>query len=208
MHSKIKYYYSKFIKKIRGKALKNVIFGVESYCGSGSHIVDSKFGDYSYCGYDCEILSCTIGKYCSIASEVTIGQASHNMDYVSTSPVFIKEKSVISKKFAKLDASQISETWIGNDVWIGKNAMIKSGIKVGNGAVVGMGAIVTKDVPDYAVVVGNPAQVIRFRFNEETINKLLEIKWWDKDEELLEGTGEYMKSPVDLINYIGGMYDE
>ena len=85
----------------------------------------------------------------------------------------------------------ISETFIkpceiGNDVWIGDNVFIKSGVKIGDGAVVGAGAVVTKDVPPYAVVVGVPARVIKYRFDEKTIAELLELKWWDLDAQIVK----------------------
>ena len=71
------------------------------------------------------------------------------------------------------------DTVIGNDVWIGFNATIMPGVHIGNGAIIGTNALVTKDVPDYAIVGGNPAKLIRMRFDQETREKLLEIKWWD-----------------------------
>ncbi len=74
---------------------------------------------------------------------------------------------------------------IGNDVWIGSNVLIIGGIKIGDGAIVAAGAVVTKDVPPYAIVGGIPARIIRFRFDKEQINKLLELKWWNKDDDWL-----------------------
>lgn len=75
---------------------------------------------------------------------------------------------------------------IGNDVWIAKEAVILSGVKIGDGAVIGAGAVAAKDVPPYAIVVGNPARIVRKRFDEETIQRLLQIKWWDWDDTQIE----------------------
>ena len=75
---------------------------------------------------------------------------------------------------------------MGNDVWIGQNATILPGVHIGDGAVIGANAVVAKDVPPYAVVVGNPAVIKKYRFDQETINLLLELKWWDKDIEVIK----------------------
>ena len=113
-----------------------------------------------------------IGKYVSIAANVTLGLGVHLTDNVSTSPLFL------NKNDERL-LQQSQPIIIKNDVWIGKNAMIKNGITIGNGAVVGAGAIVTKDVPDYAIVAGVPARIIRYRFKPEVIEKLLQGQWWN-----------------------------
>ena len=75
------------------------------------------------------------------------------------------------------------DTVVGNDVWIGQNATILPGVHIGDGAVIGANAVVAKDVPPYAVVVGNPAVIKKYRFDQETIDLLLKLKWWDKDIE-------------------------
>jgi serine acetyltransferase len=75
---------------------------------------------------------------------------------------------------------------VENDVWIGANSTIMSGIKIGNGAIVAAGSTVTKDVPSYAIVAGNPAKVVKYRFTEEQIEKLLSIAWWDWDEQKIK----------------------
>ena len=119
-------------------------------------------GRYSYCGYHCTLIRCRIGRFCSVADNVSIGLASHPMEWVSTSPAFYHGRDSIPKDLASLDYDPApAETVIGNDVWIGAGTFIRPGVTVGNGAVVGMGSVVTRDVAPYTIVAGNPARVIR-----------------------------------------------
>lgn len=78
------------------------------------------------------------------------------------------------------------KTIIGNDVWLGANSLVLKGVKIGDGAVIGAGAVVTKDVPPYAIVGGNPAKVIKMRFDDETIGKLMQLQWWNLDLSIIE----------------------
>lgn len=88
---------------------------------------------------------------------------------------------------------------IGNDVWIGTRVIIMGGVKIGNGAVIGAGAIVTKDVPDYAIAVGVPAKVVKYRFSPDIIEKLLELQWWNlSEEELKENIKEFQRNSINL----------
>lgn len=122
-------------------------------------------GDHSYLGEGCHLSQCTkIGKFCSIANLCTLGAQSHRVDLFTTSSVL---------------GSTATHTSIGHDVWIGSSAVVIAGVTVGHGAVIGAGAIVTKDVPPYAIVVGNPARVLRYRFEPDVIEKLLASRWWD-----------------------------
>lgn len=169
-------------KKVRiGKNIiirKNVSVGDYSY-------FNTYFGQ-SYIDEDVEI-----GKYCSIAPNVCIALGSHNMEYVTTSPILYDKKFGFVKVSISNNSNQ-KKTIIKNDVWIGANANIKKGITIGNGAVVAMNSVVTKDVPDYAIVAGNPARIIRYRFSEQQIKKLLESKWWERsDEEIEENIDKY-----------------
>tara|TARA_B110001450_G_C17590920_1_gene468932 strand:+ start:377 stop:886 length:510 start_codon:yes stop_codon:yes gene_type:complete len=133
---------------------------------------------HSFCGYDCEIYNTTIGSFCSIANEVAIGGGNHPMNWVSTSPVFYAGRDSVRVKYSEHERKKPHRTIIGHDVWIGQRVLIKQGVQIGTGAVVGMGSVVTKSVPPYAIVAGNPATIIRYRFDSNTINKLLKSEWW------------------------------
>jgi acetyltransferase-like isoleucine patch superfamily enzyme len=92
---------------------------------------------------------------------------------------------------------------LGNDIWIGEDAHILSGITIGDGAIIGAGAVVTKDVPPYAVVVGNPGKVHHYRFDIKTVNKLLKIKWWEWEDDLIKERIEDLKDVNKLIEKYG-----
>ena len=118
-----------------------------------------------------------IGAFCSIADDVLIfGGGEHRLDWVTTYPLRI----AFNSPGAGQDGHPHTKgpTVIGNDVWIGHGAMVVSGVRVGDGACIGAGAVVTRDVPPYSVVAGNPAKVVRRRFDEQSIARLLEIQWW------------------------------
>jgi virginiamycin A acetyltransferase len=127
-----------------------------------------------------------IGKYCSIAcgAKFMFTSGNHRMASLSTYPF-----PILYEEWG-LNGSDVTEAWdnrgdivIGNDVWIGYEAVVMQGVRIGDGAVIGTRAIVTKDVPSYSIVGGIPAKVIRKRFSEEVIEKLLKIQWWNWDDE-------------------------
>jgi acetyltransferase-like isoleucine patch superfamily enzyme/SAM-dependent methyltransferase len=120
-----------------------------------------------------------VGKFCCIAPSVSIfGGAEHYTQRATAYPfnfLFLQDTSITHNT----DARTKGVTQIGNDVWIGQSAIILSGVTVGDGAIIGAGAVVSRDVPPYAIVAGNPAQVIRHRFSPSTIEFLLNLQWWD-----------------------------
>lgn len=127
-----------------------------------------------------------IGKYCSIARGVTIGTGRHPLDALTTHSIVHREcyteNGIIGiAPEHRVSFEQSLPVNIGNDVWIGLNAVIMDGVTVGNGAVIGTNAVVTKDVPPYAIVVGIPAKVLRYRFDGDTIARLEKLRWYDRD---------------------------
>lgn len=147
----------------------------------GCEITDSDFLDYAYATPNVQIFNAEIGKFCNIATNVRINPTNHPMwratlhhfTYRSRCHHMGEDDEEI---FAWRRANRVT---IGPDVWIGHGAIIMPGVNIGTGAVIGSGAIVTKDVPNYAVVVGSPARIIKRRVDEATEEKLLRLKWWD-----------------------------
>ena len=136
--------------------------------------------DVEYVEYEKGKAKLKIGRFCSIADGVGIVlSVGHRPDWITTYPLSYVLEGV--QELQGLPAYKGSVT-IGNDVWIGKNAIILSGVTIGDGAVIGAGSVVTKDVEPYAIVAGNPANLIRKRFDQKTIDELLKIKWWNWDE--------------------------
>jgi virginiamycin A acetyltransferase len=128
-----------------------------------------------------------IGSYCSIASHVTVVLSNHDYRHASTYPfTLISDFGPVSPKpFPNRHELTNGDVRIGNDVWIGQNASIMSGVNVGDGAVIANSAIVTHDVPPYAIVGGSPAKIIKYRFTEDQVKQLLEIRWWDFPEKII-----------------------
>lgn len=111
-----------------------------------------------------------IGKYCSIANDAVIGAREHPLEYFSTHPVSHDCVNYPGKE---------KKTIIGNDVWIGTRAFIKKGVTIGDGAVIAANAVVTKNIPPYAVAAGVPTKIVKYRFEDEIIEELLKLQWWN-----------------------------
>lgn len=202
MSLKPSYIWAKLNKKLRGTAIINCKIHKTSKVEAGSNIIDSTFDRYSFCGYDCTIVNCDVGAFCSIADSVSIGDFNHPMKWVSMSPVFYSGRDSVTKKFAEHQVAKPKRTRVGNDVWIGKNTLIKAGITIGDGAVIGMGSVVTKDVDRYTIVAGNPAKIIGKRFDDEVIETLGEIKWWEYSDRQLKIYAPYITEPLAFIKKV------
>ena len=149
-----------------------------------ARLLNSEIGDYSYVARNSQIYNTKIGKFTCIGPNVNTGMGAHpSSEYVSSHPLFYSTLGQASG-LTIVDKTLFEEhptTEIGNDVWIGNNVNIKYGIKIGDGAIIGTGALVTKDVEPYSIVGGVPAKLIKYRFSENEIKNLQELKWWNND---------------------------
>lgn len=135
----------------------------------------------------------TTGNYCTFGSRVSIGAFSHPTDALSVHEIgFRNTTAPYSETVLESDSEQYLRarslrTQIGNDVWVGDNSVVIKGVQIGNGAIVAAGSVVTKDVPAYSIVAGNPAKVIRKRFAEELIERIQATEWWNFNMQELQG---------------------
>lgn len=157
--------------------------------GYKSYINNPYFtGDYNAIIKDTNIPpDIDIGRYCSIGKNLQFVMNHHDYKHTSTHPLF---SSGFSRGHIK----------IGHDVWIGLNVTLMDNIRIGHGAVVGACAVVTKDVPPYAIVVGNPAKIVKYRFSPEIIERFLRSEWWNYDEHELIRHGMKTKSPSEFLD--------
>jgi len=153
---------------------------------SGSYISQGSVGRYSYLASNGIVNNTKIGSFCSVGPALVCGYGEHPTNFVSTSPVFFSTRLQCGSTFSDRDYFVESrEISIGNDVWIGAGVFIRDGVSIGNGVIIGAGAVVVKNIPDYAVVGGVPATLIRMRYDDDTIARLLDIKWWEWNEDTL-----------------------
>jgi virginiamycin A acetyltransferase len=146
-----------------------------------------------------ELPNIIVGKMCSIAINLTFSMGNHILNRVSTSP---SKHSLFSHEQGNLSSYSKGDIIICNDVWIGANVSILDGITISNGAVIGLGSVVTKSVPPYAIVGGNPAKIIKYRFSEDIIARLEALKFWDLPIEDINKFDIWSENIEDFINSV------
>lgn len=176
---------------------------------SGVTFLTSSIGYASYIGNRSYIKNTKIGKYACIATDVITISGNHPVsEFASIHPAFYSTRKqagftyVTKDKFLDfnyINAKQKISVVIGSDVWIGAGVKIMEGVTIGDGAVVAAGAIVTKDVPPYAIVGGVPAKIIKYRFSHEIIQKLLKLKWWEKNQNWIKNHAEDFENVEKLL---------
>lgn len=163
------------------------------------NINNCEIGNYTYIAKNATISYTKIGKYCSIGPNFLCGWGIHPLNGISTAPMFYSTRKQNGYTLSKEDKiEERKPIVIGNDVFIGANVTVLDGVTIGNGAVIGAGAVVSKDIPPYAIAVGCPIKIIKYRFKDEIINKLESIQWWNDDanQALIE------KNFFDVENFI------
>ena len=167
----------------------------------GVKLNNSHIGKYTRIGLHSEVTNATVGNFSVIAMDTVVGAGAHPTNLMSPHLIFYKKGAWQWHEdwIGKIDFNENKPIHIGNDVWIGRRCIIMDGVTIGDGAFVAAGAIVTKDVPPFAIVGGIPAKVIKYRFPEEVIKKLMEIQWWNlPDEEITKRIGLWHKANPSL----------
>ncbi|WP_428024477.1 acetyltransferase [Arcobacter sp.] len=176
--------------------IKNCTLGKYVEIGANNNLQDSIIDDYSYTSENCQIIYSTIKKFVNIASYVRLNPSQHPMSWASQHHMLYRKElfgfGLDDESF--FDWRRESRVEIGNDVWIGHNVVIMGNVTIGNGAVIGSSSVVTKDIPPFAIAVGNPAKIIRYRFDKKTIEDLQNIAWWDWKHKKIKNSIEDFKS--------------
>ncbi|WP_316182333.1 MULTISPECIES: chloramphenicol acetyltransferase [unclassified Bradyrhizobium] len=168
--------------------LQDVTLGAYCEVGARTILQEVTMGDYSYVVNDSQITYTTIGKFCSIAAMTRINPGNHPMQRATQAHFTYRASAYFPGEPDDVEFfawRREHHVQIGHDVWIGHGAIVLPGRNIGTGAVVAAGAIVTKDVPAYTVVAGNPARPIKRRFPREVEQRLLDLAWWDWNHEAL-----------------------
>jgi chloramphenicol O-acetyltransferase type B len=190
---------SKFAKDVMLKdhcAIFDSSFEISTAVYPRCSLSNVRFGAYSYVNENSAMGGVTVGRFSSIGPQFVCGYGEHPTNFVTTSPVMYSTRGQCRASFAEKDLfTEQQQTIIGNDVWIGARVFVRDGMKIGDGALIAAGAVVTDDVAPFAIVGGVPAKVIRYRFPNEIIREMLEVKWWDWSEQKLKEAQPLLASP-------------
>lgn len=178
----------KFLKIGYMSNATNCKFGLYNTIYNEVSLSNVSLGDFTYIAGNTNISRTTIGKFCSIGPDCKVGLGKHpSKDFVSTHPIFFSTLRQAQVSFADRNYfEEFADIKIGNDVWLGANIIVVDGVNIGDGAIVAAGSVVTKDIPPYAIIGGVPAKIIKYRFEQEEIKRLLEMRWWDMDIESIK----------------------
>jgi len=197
-------YWGKHLRIGYKSYVRRTKFGKYNYVGKNVLLVDCEIGDFSYLANDCSIINTIIGKFCSIGPNVKFAPGRHpTSKFVSTHPLTFSNPSFLKKTFTseKPFTENINVT-IGNDVWVGANCLIVDGVTISDGAIIAANSVVTKNVEPYCIVGGVPAKFIKKRFSESQIEKLLNFKWWNKNEDWIKENISSFWDIKDFINLL------
>lgn len=180
-----------FVKVGKNCDISNSIFEGQNVLFENVRVINCEIGKYSYISSNTKLFHTKIGRYCSVADNVITCLGNHPTSvFVSTFPSFYYDTtSQLGYSFHRGDAlfdirkfpqgEDKYQVVVGNDVWIGSHVLIVPGVRIGDGAIIAAGSVVSKDVEPYSIVGGVPAKIIKFRFTEQQISKLLATKWWN-----------------------------
>ncbi len=177
-------------------------FGVYTEIGENNTLENVDFGAYSYTGPNVIIQNTRLGRFANIAAAVRMGPTDHPMNRPTQHHFTYRRRlfglaDTDDQAFFAHRKGRMLE--VGRDTWFGHGAIVLPDVQIGDGAVIGAGSVVTRDVPPYAIVVGNPAHIVRYRFEQEVINRLQEVAWWDWPHSKLKECLDDFSLPVEAF---------
>ncbi len=180
--------------------IRDTTLGAWTAVGARTSIAESSLGDYSYLVSDCSVIYSEIGKFCSIAAHSRLNPGNHPLERVAMHHFTYRSRSYDmgedDPRF--FDWRRSHRVVLGHDVWIGHGAVVLPGVTIGTGAVLGAGAVAARDVPPFAIAVGVPARVIRRRFSDTSVARLLGLAWWDwPHDKLAHALPEFRSLTID-----------